>query len=108
MGFGAGGSDLMSNLGSVLPFILIFVIMYFLILRPQQKRAKQHTEMVKNLRRGDNVITSGGLVGKVTKVVDDDQIEIEIADGVKVRQVKSMVADVRVKGEPVKDDKAAG
>ena len=82
--------------------------MYFLILRPQQKRAKQHQEMVKNLRRGDNVITSGGLVGKVTKVVDDDQVEIEIADGVRVRQVKSMVADVRAKGEPVKDDSAAG
>jgi preprotein translocase subunit YajC len=108
MGFGAGGGDMMSTLTSVLPFILIFVIMYFLILRPQQKRAKQHQEMVKNLRRGDNVITSGGLVGKVTKVVDDDQVEIEIADGVRVRQVKSMVADVRVKGEPVKDDSAAG
>ena len=75
--FGAGGSDLMTNLGGILPFILIFVIMYFLILRPQQKRAKQHQEMVKNLRRGDNVITSGGLVGKVTKVVDDDQVEID-------------------------------
>jgi preprotein translocase subunit YajC len=82
--------------------------MYFLILRPQQKRAKAHQEMVKNLRRGDNVITTGGLVGKVTKVVDDDQVEIEIADGVRVRQVKSMVADVRAKGEPVKDDSAAG
>jgi preprotein translocase subunit YajC len=81
--------------------------MYFLILRPQQKRAKQHQEMVKNLRRGDNVITSGGLVGKVTKVVDDDQVEIEIADGVRVRQVKSMIADVRVKGEPVKDEAAS-
>ena len=102
------GTDLMTNIGGVLPFILIFVIMYFLILRPQQKRAKQHQEMVKNLRRGDNVITSGGLVGKVTKVVDDDQVEIEIADGVRVRQVKSMVADVRAKGEPVKDDSAAG
>jgi preprotein translocase subunit YajC len=99
-----GGGDLMTNLGGLLPFILIFVIMYFLILRPQQKRAKQHQEMVKNLRRGDNVITSGGLVGKVTKVVDDDQVEIEIADGVRVRQVKSMIADVRVKGEPVKDE----
>jgi preprotein translocase subunit YajC len=108
MGFGAGGSDLMTNLGGVLPFVLIFVIMYFLILRPQQKRAKQHQEMVKNLRRGDNVITSGGLVGKVTKVVDDDQVEVEIADGVRVRQVKSMIADVRAKGEPVKDDSAAG
>jgi preprotein translocase subunit YajC len=102
-----GGGDLMTNLGGLLPFILIFVIMYFLILRPQQKRAKQHQEMVKNLRRGDNVITSGGLVGKVTKVVDDDQVEIEIADGVRVRQVKSMIADVRVKGEPVKDEAAS-
>jgi preprotein translocase subunit YajC len=102
-----GGSDLMTNLGGLLPFVLIFVIMYFLILRPQQKRAKQHQEMVKNLRRGDNVITSGGLVGKVTKVVDDDQVEIEIADGVRVRQVKSMIADVRVKGEPVKDEAAS-
>jgi preprotein translocase subunit YajC len=63
--------------------------------------------MVKNLRRGDNVITTGGLVGKVTKVVDDDQVEIEIADGVRVRQVKSMIADVRVKGEPVKDEAAS-
>jgi preprotein translocase subunit YajC len=102
-----GGGDLMTNLGGLLPFLLIFVIMYFLILRPQQKRAKQHQEMVKNLRRGDNVITSGGLVGKVTKVVDDDQVEIEIADGVRVRQVKSMIADVRVKGEPVKDEAAS-
>ncbi len=102
-----GGGDLMTNLGGLLPFVLIFVIMYFLILRPQQKRAKQHQEMMKNLRRGDNVITSGGLVGKVTKVVDDDQVEIEIADGVRVRQVKSMIADVRVKGEPVKDEAAS-
>jgi preprotein translocase subunit YajC len=82
--------------------------MYFLILRPQQKRAKQHQDMVKNLRRGDILITSGGLVGKVTKVVDDDQVEIEIADGVRVRQVRTMVADVRSKTEPVKDEKTAG
>ena len=77
----------MTNLVRPAAFVLIFVIMYFLILRPQQKRAKQHQEMVKNVRRGDTVVTSGGLVGKVTKVVDDDQIEIEIADGVRVRQV---------------------
>src|SRR3954465_883101 len=91
------------GLGMLLPFVLIFVIMYFLILRPQQKRQKEHTELVKNLRRGDTVITSGGLVGKVTKVVDDDQIEVEIADGVRVRQMRSMVSGVRAKGEPVKD-----
>jgi len=96
-----GGSDMMMSL---LPFVLIFIIMYFLILRPQQRRVKQHQEMVKSLRRGDTVISSGGLVGKVTKVVDDDQIEVEIADGVRVRQMRSMVSEVRAKGEPVKDE----
>jgi preprotein translocase subunit YajC len=88
----------------LLPFILIFVIMYFLILRPQQKRVKQHQEMVKNVRRGDTVVTSGGLIGKVTKVVDDDQLEIEVSDGVKIRQMRQMISDVRAKGEPVKDE----
>jgi preprotein translocase subunit YajC len=99
-----GGGDMMTAL---LPFILIFVIMYFLILRPQQKRVKQHQEMVKNVRRGDTVVTSGGLVGKVVKVLDDDQLEIEIADDVRVRQMRLMVADVRAKGEPVKDEAAS-
>jgi preprotein translocase subunit YajC len=89
---------------SLLPFILIFVIMYFLILRPQQKRVKQHQEMVKNVRRGDTVVTSGGLIGKVTKVVDDDQLEIEVSDGVRIRQMRQMISDVRAKGEPVKDE----
>jgi preprotein translocase subunit YajC len=100
-----GGGDNM--LVSLLPFILIFVIMYFLILRPQQKRQKQHQEMVKNVRRGDTVVTSGGLIGKITKVVDDDQIEVEVADGVRIRQMRSMVADVRAKGEPVKEEGAS-
>ena len=95
------------DIGMILPFVLIFVIMYFLILRPQQKRVKAHAEMVKNVRRGDTVVTSGGLVGKVTKVVDDDQIEVEISDNVRVRQMRSMVADVRAKGEPVKDEGAS-
>jgi preprotein translocase subunit YajC len=100
----AGGSDMIVSL---LPFVAIFVMMYFLILRPQQKKAKQHQDMVKNVRRGDNVVTSGGMLGKVTKVVDDDQIEIEIADGVRVRQLKAMVTEVRAKGEPVKDEAAS-
>ena len=99
-----GGADSSGMITSLLPLILIVVIMYFLVLRPQQKRAKEHQELVKNLRRGDTVVTSGGLVGKVTKVVDDDQIEVEIADGVRVRQMRSMVSEVRAKGEPVKDD----
>jgi preprotein translocase subunit YajC len=103
---GAGGESGM--LIQLLPFALIFVIMYFLILRPQQKRVKSHQEMVKAVRRGDTVITNGGLIGKVTKVVDDEQIEIEIADGVRVRQARSMVTDVRAKGEPVKEEAATG
>ena len=99
-----GGADSSGMITSLLPLILIVVIMYFLVLRPQQQRAKQHRDMVKALRRGDSVVTNGGLVGKVTKVVDDDQIEVEIADGVRVRQMRSMVSEVRAKGEPVKDD----
>jgi preprotein translocase subunit YajC len=91
----------------LLPLLLIVVIMYFLVLRPQQQRVKQHQSMVKALRRGDTVVTNGGLVGKVTKVVDDDQIEVEISDGVRVRQMRSMVSEVRAKGEPVKDDSAS-
>ena len=96
-----GGTDMITSL---LPFVLIFVIMYFLILRPQQKRQKQHADMVKNVRRGDTVITSGGLVGKVTKVIDDEKVEVEVASDVRVVQMRSMLADVRAKGEPVKEE----
>jgi preprotein translocase subunit YajC len=104
---GSLGGDLF-NLGSpIWMLVAMFGIMYFLVLRPQQKRARQHTEMVKNVRRGDTVITNGGLIGKVTKVIDDDQIEIEIADDVRIRQVRQMVTDVRAKGEPVKEEAAA-
>jgi preprotein translocase subunit YajC len=99
----AGGGDTNSMLMSLLPFALIFVIMYFLILRPQQKKVKDHAELVKNIRRGDTVVTTGGLVGKVTKVVDDDQIEFEISDGVRVRQMRQMISGVRAKGEPAKE-----
>jgi preprotein translocase subunit YajC len=104
--FGGGGDGGM--LMSLLPFVLIFVIMYFLILRPQQKRVKSHAEMVKNMRRGDTVVTNGGLVGKITKVIDEDQVEIEIADEVRIRQMRAMISDVRAKGEPVKDEAASG
>jgi preprotein translocase subunit YajC len=103
--FGLGG-DGGGMLTSLLPLILIVVIMYFLVLRPQQQKVKQHQAMVKALRRGDTVVTSGGLVGRVTKVVDDDQIEVEISDGVRVRQMRSMVQEVRAKGEPVKEESA--
>lgn len=94
-----GGSDVFIQ---IVPFILIFVIMYFLIIRPQQKRAKAHQEMIKNVRRGDQVVLSGGIIGKVSKVGDDPELELEIADGVKVKVLRSMIAEVRSKSEPVK------
>jgi preprotein translocase subunit YajC len=95
-----GGSDFMLQL---VPILLMFVIFYFLLFRPQQQRAKQHREMVSNIRRGDIVVTSGGIIGKVTKVRDDNEIEVEIADQTRVRVVKATVAEVRAKGEPVKE-----
>ena len=88
----------------LLPFVLIFVIMYFLIIRPQRQRMRQHQEMVKNIRRGDVVVTSGGLIGKVAKVVDEGEIQLEVSEGVRVRIARGMIAEVRAKGEPVKDD----
>ena len=102
--FGGGGGGANDMLLSLMPFILIFVIMYFLILRPQQRRVKQHQEMVKSLRRGDTVVTTGGLIGKITKVVDDNEIEVQIADDTRIRQMRQMIAEVRAKGEPAKDD----
>jgi len=95
----AGGSDIILQL---VPFLLIFVIMWFLIIRPQQRRVKEHQEMIKNVRRGDTVVTTGGIVGKVAKVVDDNELEVEIAENVRVRLVRTMISDVRTKGEPVK------
>jgi preprotein translocase subunit YajC len=76
--------------------------MWFLIIRPQQRRAKQHADMIKAVRRGDTVVTTGGIVGRVTRVTDDPEIEVEIADGVRVKLVRTMIAEVRTKGEPVK------
>ena len=95
-----GGGDIILQL---VPFILIFVIMWFLIIRPQQRRVREHQEMVKNVRRGDTVVTTGGIVGKVTKAAEDaPELEVEIADGVRVRLVRAMISEVRAKGEPVK------
>jgi preprotein translocase subunit YajC len=99
---GAAGSA-SDFLVQIAPFGLILIIMYFLILRPQQKRAKDHADLIKNVRRGDTIVTSGGLIGKVTRVTDDPEIEVEIAPNVKVRILRSMIADVRAKGEPVKE-----
>ncbi len=92
----AGGG---SAFASFIPLILIFAIMYFLLIRPQQKKAKEHAKMVSELRRGDQVVTSGGLIGKVSKVKDDREIEVELAPNVKVRVIKSTVAQVLTKTE---------
>jgi preprotein translocase subunit YajC len=91
---------------SVLPFILIFVIMYFLIIRPQRQQAKKRGEMLSALRRGDTVVTGGGFIGKVTKVTDDNEVEIDLGGGTKVTALRSTIAEVRVRGEPVANQNA--
>jgi preprotein translocase subunit YajC len=87
-------------LGQFVPLILIFAIMYFLLIRPQQKKLKDHQKMVEGLSRGDQVVTQGGLIGKVTKVKDNNEIEVEVADGVKVRVVQSTITSVINRKEP--------
>lgn len=92
----------MNQIGQFLPLILIFAIMYFLLIRPQQKKVKEHAAMVKALRRGDQVVTQGGIIGKVVKVKDDGELEVEVADGVKIRVIQSTIATVISKTEPAK------
>jgi preprotein translocase subunit YajC len=96
----AGGPADMLQSG-LLPLVLIFVVFWFLLIRPQQKKAKQHREMLGQLRRGDQIITSGGLIGKVTKVVSETELQVEIAENVRVRVARGMVSEVLTKPEPV-------
>ncbi len=86
------------------PLILIFVIFYFLLIRPQMTARKKHQEMVSNVRRGDVVVTAGGIVGKITKVLEGDEVMVELADKVTVKVVKSTLSDVRTKPEPAAND----
>lgn len=98
---GAGGStDMLINIA---PLVLIGVVFYFLLIRPQQKRLKEHRAMIEAVRRGDTVVTAGGLIGKVIKVADGE-VQVEVADGVRVRVVKGTLTEVRAKGQPVGDD----
>ena len=92
----------MNGLESFIPIILIFVIMYFLLIRPQQKKIKEHKNMVENLRRGDQVLTQGGIIGKITKVKDGEEIEVEVAKDVKVSVIRSTIVNVLSKTEPAK------
>ena len=92
----------MNGLESFIPIILIFVIMYFLLIRPQQKKIKEHKNMVDSLRRGDQVLTQGGIIGKITKVKEGEEIEVELAKDVKVSVIRSTIVNVLSKTEPAK------
>jgi len=101
----AGGAGAFDLLTGIAPILILVVIFWFLIFRPQQKRLKEHQSMLGAIRRGDTIVTSGGIVGKVTKVQENEDLEVEISQGVKVKLVRSMVQDVRSKPEPVNDNK---
>lgn len=101
----AGGGGPLDILSSLAPILILVIIFWLLIFRPQQKRAKAHQVMLAAVRRGDTVVTSGGIVGKVVKAADGEDLEIEIAKTVKVKVVRSMITDVRSKPEPVNDNK---
>ncbi|PCJ74171.1 MAG: preprotein translocase subunit YajC [Rhodobacteraceae bacterium] len=96
----AAGGSLTSSLGGFVPIILIFAIMYFLMIRPQQKKMKDHRNMVEALRKGDQIVTQGGIIGKVIKVKEDGEVEVEIAKEVKVRILKHTITQVMNKTEP--------
>jgi preprotein translocase subunit YajC len=91
------GFDVMA----LLPFVLIFGVFYFLILRPQQQKLKKHQNILANLRRGDRVVTTGGLIGTISKIVDESEVQLEIGDNVRIRQVRGMIAEVLAKTDPV-------
>jgi preprotein translocase subunit YajC len=101
---GAGASPGGDLFSFFLPLVLIFVIFYFLLIRPQQKRQKEHQAKLAAARRGDKVLMGGGIHGEVTKVIDDNDVKVRIAEGVEVRVLKSTLIDVISKTEPVKDD----
>lgn len=94
---GLGGFDFMS----LLPIVLIFVVFYYFLIRPQQKKAQQHKELLSSLRRGDRIVTNGGLIGVVHKVVSDQELQVEIAEGLRVRIARAMIADRLSKTEPM-------
>lgn len=106
---GAAPSGQGDFLLSLVPLVAIFLIMYFLLIRPQQQKMKAHREQVASTRRGDRVVTGGGLIGTVVRVDDEnDEVVVELAEGIRVRAVRSTLMDVRSKGEPVSaanDDK---
>ncbi|MDA0240999.1 MAG: preprotein translocase subunit YajC, partial [Proteobacteria bacterium] len=103
-----GGGFLGGGFGQLLPLILIFAVFYFLLIRPQQRKAKMHREMLAAIRRGDKVVTGGGIMGTVAKVLNDHELSIEIAEGIRVRVQRGMIAQVMSKTAPGEQAGAAG
>ena len=103
---GVASSDPQALFMQFFPFIVIFAIMYFLLIRPQQKKIKEHKNMLEALRRGDQVVTAGGVIGKVTKVKEEDEVELEVGENTRIRVVKSTIATVLSKTDPVDTDKS--
>ncbi|MBC8037514.1 MAG: preprotein translocase subunit YajC [Rhizobiales bacterium] len=99
----AAGSQGFGELFTMLPmFGMIMVVFYFLLIRPQQRKLKEHQALLGKIARGDTVITNGGLIGKVVKIIDDNELQVEVGENVKVRILRAGISDVRAKGEPVK------
>ena len=101
-GAGAGGSDFLVQL---FPLVLIFIVFYFLLIRPQQSKMKQQKEMLAGVKRGDRVVTGGGIIGLVTKVIGDNELQVELAEGVRVRIIKQTITDIITRGESVRGGK---
>ena len=101
-GAGGGGSDFLVQL---FPLVLIFIVFYFLLIRPQQAKVKAQREMLGGVKRGDRVVTGGGIIGLVTKVIGDNELQVELADGVRVRIIKSTITDILTRGESVRGAK---
>ena len=99
---GAGGSDFLVQL---FPLVLIFVVFYFLLIRPQQSKMKAQKEMLGGVKRGDRVVTGGGIIGLVTKVIGENELQVELADGVRVRIIKQTITDILTRGESVRGAK---
>lgn len=93
------------QLMSFLPLVGIFVVFYFLLIRPQQKKAKEHQSMLEQIKRGDRIVTSGGILGLVTKILSDSEVQVEIAENVKVKVLRSMISNVLSKTEPMDSSK---
>ena len=101
-GAGGGGSDFLVQL---FPLVLIFIVFYFLLIRPQQSTVKAQREMLPGVKRGDRVVTGGGIIGLVTKVIGDNELQVELADGVRVRIIKATITDILIRGESVRGAK---